>query len=58
MTVDALYDSEVVPPYDASGFYEGLGFSYTSPHEVLPSGGGTRSMFLDLKPLIDHYQCQ
>jgi GNAT superfamily N-acetyltransferase len=53
LTVDALYDDEISPHYDASGFYERLGFMFTNPKEALPKGGGTRSMFLDLKPLID-----
>ena len=53
MTVDALYDPDTTPPYDASGFYEKFGFQFVDPNESLPSLVPYRTMYLDLKPLID-----
>jgi len=53
ITVDALYDSDKDPPYDASGFYERLGFQFTNPDETLPPTRPYRTMYFDLKPLID-----
>ncbi|MCC3410064.1 MAG: hypothetical protein JGK17_31935 [Microcoleus sp. PH2017_10_PVI_O_A] len=53
MTVDALYDPDTTPPYDASGFYEKFGFQFVDPNESLPSSVPYRTMYLDLKPLID-----
>ena len=53
MTVDALYDSDTTPPYDASGFYEKFGFQFADPNESLPPSVPYRTMYLDLKPLID-----
>ncbi|MFB2835163.1 GNAT family N-acetyltransferase [Floridanema evergladense] len=53
MTVDALYDPDTIPPYDASGFYEKFGFQFTDPNESLPPSVPYRTMYLDLKPLID-----
>lgn len=53
MTVDALYDPDITPPYDASGFYEKFGFQFVDPNESLPSLVPYRTMYLDLKPLID-----
>ena len=57
MTVDAFYDLDD-PHYDASGFYEKLGFEFVNPEEHLPPEVPYRSMFFDLKPLIDHYKAQ
>lgn len=51
LTVDALYDPD--NGYDSSGFYERLGFVFSSPDEALPPPDGYRSMYFDLKPLID-----
>ena len=53
MTVDALYDPDTTPPYDASGFYEKFGFQFVDPNESLPPSVPYRTMYLDLKPLID-----
>ncbi|MEX0268109.1 hypothetical protein AB3R30_03105 [Leptolyngbyaceae cyanobacterium UHCC 1019] len=53
ITVDALYDPDVEPPYDASGFYEKLGFEFANPIEHLPPVNPYRTMYLDLKPLIE-----
>jgi GNAT superfamily N-acetyltransferase len=53
MTVDALYDPDTTPPYDASGFYEKFGFQFADPNESLPPLVPYRTMYLDLKPLID-----
>jgi hypothetical protein len=51
--VDALYDFDVDPAYDASGFYEKLGFEFADPNESLPPTNPYRTMYLDLKPLIE-----
>jgi GNAT superfamily N-acetyltransferase len=53
LTVDALYDADESPPYDASGFYEKLGFKFVNAEEPLPPVTPYRTMYLDLKPLID-----
>jgi GNAT superfamily N-acetyltransferase len=53
LTVDALYDEDMTPPYDASGFYEKFGFLFVNPEEAFPPSVPYRTMYLDLKPLID-----
>jgi GNAT superfamily N-acetyltransferase len=53
ITVDALYDFDVDPAYDASGFYEKLGFEFADPIESLPPVNPYRTMYLDLKPLME-----
>lgn len=53
ITVDALYDSDIHPAYDASRFYEKIGFEFADPKEALPPVNPYRTMYLDLKPLID-----
>ena len=53
ITVDALYDFDVEPAYNASGFYEKLGFEFADPTEVLPPINPYRTMYLDLKPLME-----
>lgn len=53
ITVDALYDADVEPAYDASGFYQKLGFEFADPTESLPPVNPYRTMYLDLKPLIE-----
>lgn len=53
MTVDALYDPDVDPHYDASGFYRRIGFRFASPNEELPPIEPYRTLYLDLKPVID-----
>ncbi|SDG66105.1 hypothetical protein SAMN04487996_12189 [Dyadobacter soli] len=53
ITVDALYDAESPEKlYDASGFYEKLGFRFANADETLPPADGFRSMYFDLMPLI------
>lgn len=49
--VDALYDAE--KQYDSSGFYLKLGFQFANPDEEIPPPDGYRTLFFDLKPLID-----
>lgn len=51
VTVDALYDADT--GYDVSGYYQHIGFQYANPDEQLPPTEGYRTMFFDLKPLID-----
>jgi GNAT superfamily N-acetyltransferase len=53
VTVDALYDRDVEPAYDASGFYTKLGFDFADPHENLPPEMPYRTMYFDLKPVIE-----
>ena len=53
MTVDALYDSDTEIPYDASSFYAQFGFRFVNSEEDLPPSVPYRTMYLDLKPLID-----
>jgi GNAT superfamily N-acetyltransferase len=53
MTVDALYDIDETPAYDASSFYEKFGFRFVNAEEPLPPLTPYRTMYLDLKPLID-----
>lgn len=53
MTVDALYDPDEEPPYDASGFYQKFGFQFVNPDETVPRVVPYRTMYFDLKPLID-----
>lgn len=56
MTVDAFHDldpdSEGVH-YDASGFYASIGFNFVNPDEPLPPAQSYRTMYFDLKPLVD-----
>lgn len=56
MTVDAFYDldpnSEGVH-YDVSGFYASIGFQFVNPDEPLPPPQSYRTMYFDLKPLVD-----
>jgi hypothetical protein len=53
VTVDALYDRDVEPAYDASGFYTKLGFDFANPYESLPPEMPYRTMYFDLKPVIE-----
>jgi len=54
MTVDdALYDADMTSPYDASGFYKKFGFRFANAEEALPPSIPYRTMYFDLKPLID-----
>ena len=36
VTVEPLYDRDIDPTYDASGFYAQLGFEAVDPNESLP----------------------
>lgn len=58
MTVDALYDLDEDPPYDVSGFYEKFGFQLANPEEIVTAEAPYRTMYFDLKPLIDLAQLQ
>ncbi|WP_031529777.1 hypothetical protein [Dyadobacter crusticola] len=51
MTVDAFYDKD--NGYDISGFYQKIGFMFVNPDEQLPPRHSYRTMYFDLKPLID-----
>jgi GNAT superfamily N-acetyltransferase len=53
MTVDALYDPDEDPPYDASGFYRKFGFEFVNPDGPWSQTVPYRTMYFDLKPLID-----
>jgi hypothetical protein len=53
ITVDSLYDADVEPTYDASSFYVKLGFELADPTKPLPPINPYRTMYLDLKPLIE-----
>ncbi|MGG6265056.1 hypothetical protein ACQ4M3_40985 [Leptolyngbya sp. AN03gr2] len=53
VTVDALYDRDTEPAYDASGFYTKLGFEFADSNESVPPDMPYRTMYIDLKPLID-----
>jgi GNAT superfamily N-acetyltransferase len=53
VTVDALYDSDLNPPYDASGFYQKFGFEFAEPDEEILPSTLYRTMYFDLKPLIE-----
>ena len=56
MTVDAFYDLDKDSAgvnYDASGFYGGIGFNFSNPDETLPPPDPYRTMYFDLKPLIE-----
>ncbi len=51
MMVDAFYDRD--NGYDISGFYQRLGFMFVNPDEQLPPLNSYRTMYFDLKSLID-----
>ena len=56
VTVDAFFDKDLDKNglhYDASGFYEKIGFNFANPDEKLPPEDGYRTMYFDLKPLIE-----
>lgn len=56
MTVDAFYDLDPDSAgrhYDASGFYTRIGFNFVNPDEPLPPAQSYRTMYFDLKPLVD-----
>jgi GNAT superfamily N-acetyltransferase len=45
ITIDALYDFDIEPAYDASGFYAKLGFEFADPTESLPPVTPYRTMY-------------
>jgi GNAT superfamily N-acetyltransferase len=49
VTVDALYDVDT--GFDASPFYEKLGFRFATPTESTPPTDGYRTMYYDLQPV-------
>ncbi len=56
ITVDAFYDLDPDSHgvhYDASGFYARIGFNFVNPDEALPPAQSYRTMYFDLKPLVD-----
>ena len=56
ITVDAFYDLDPDSHgghYDASGFYTRIGFNFVNPDESLPPPQSYRTMYFDLKPLVD-----
>ncbi|MGI0490397.1 hypothetical protein ACN4EG_01185 [Alkalinema pantanalense CENA528] len=53
ITVDALYDADVDPAYDVSGFYSQFGFEFATPNAPLPPANPYRTMYLDLKQLME-----
>jgi len=56
MTVDAFYDLDPDSHgvhYDASGFYTRIGFNFVNAEEPLPPPQSYRTMYFDLKPLVD-----
>jgi len=56
VTVDAFYDLDsdnTGTHYDASGFYTSIGFNFSNPDEPLPPPDPYRTMYFDLKPLIE-----
>lgn len=61
ITVDAFFDKDLDKSgqhYDASGFYERIGFNFANPQELLPPEDGYRTMYFDLKPLIEAIQAE
>jgi GNAT superfamily N-acetyltransferase len=54
ITVDALCDKD--NNYDASGFYQQLGFEFTHPELEQPLYRPWKSMYLDLMPFIEALQ--
>jgi hypothetical protein len=56
VTVDALYDphpTDSHEPADATGFYAKLGFRFADPDEPFPPSQPHRTMYFDLKDLIE-----
>ncbi|RFC53049.1 MAG: hypothetical protein DVB22_000122 [Verrucomicrobia bacterium] len=51
VTVDALFDPD--NDYDVAGYYEKFGFVFADPSGVPREGEQFRTMFFDLKPLLD-----
>ncbi|WP_439583563.1 GNAT family N-acetyltransferase [Dyadobacter bucti] len=51
ITVDALFDTDT--GYDISGFYANYGFRYVDEEDVIPSQGNFRSMYYDIKLVIE-----
>jgi len=51
VTVDALYDPD--SDYDTSGFYEHFGFTFADGEGKRVEGQPFRTMYFDLKPILD-----
>ncbi|WP_031526947.1 GNAT family N-acetyltransferase [Dyadobacter crusticola] len=54
ITVDALYDPDT--GYDISGYYERFGFKYVNPEEVIPPPCNFRTMYYDIKAVLDELE--
>jgi GNAT superfamily N-acetyltransferase len=54
ITVDALYDPDT--NYDISSYYEEFGFKYVNPKEPLPPSGNFRTMYYDIKAVLDELE--
>ncbi len=56
VTVDALYDADDPDnEYDISKFYERFGFQFVNPEKLPTPKTRYRSMFLDIKALVDEF---
>lgn len=53
VTVDAAYDHDPARRYDASPYYLKFGFEYAEAEEVPPEDQAYRTMFLDIRRLIE-----
>lgn len=51
VTVDALYDPDT--GYDIAGYYERFGFRHVNPVESVPPAGNFRTMYFDIKTVVD-----
>ncbi len=59
VTVDALYDpNDSNEPADATTFYQKFGFRFADPDEPLPPPQPHRTMYFDLKPLIEAIEAE
>lgn len=54
VTVDALYDPDT--GYDIAGYYERFGFKHVDPSEVVPPSGNFRTMYFDIKAIVDELE--
>ena len=53
LVVDAAYDAHRTPHYDISSFYGKFGFEFATEGAKLPPVMPYRTMYLDLKPMIE-----
>jgi hypothetical protein len=58
ITSGRLRQRDIEPAYDASGFYTKLGFDFAAPYENLPPEMPYRTMYFDLKPVIELFNPQ